>query len=112
VNPCLPQQSAGFADHQRIVHTNQSGFPLHRSKVLSEADSPTEMEHKLNDYFTSGVELVWYIDPEKCTVEVFTSPVLKTMLSERGVLDGGIVLPGLAIDLQSFFRHVPREDED
>lgn len=81
-------------------------------EVLSEGNSPTEMEHKLNDYFASGVELVWYIDPEKCTVEVYTGPNLKTVLSERDKLGGGAVLPGLEIDLQSFFRHVLREDED
>jgi Uma2 family endonuclease len=81
-------------------------------EVLSEGNSPTEMERKLNDYSASGVELVWYIDPEKCTVEVYTSPNLKTVLSERDILGGGGVLPGLEIDLQSFFRHVPREDED
>jgi Uma2 family endonuclease len=80
-------------------------------EVLSEDNSETEMDGKLHDYFTSGVQLVWYIDPEKHTVEVYTTPVLKTTLGENDVLRGGDVLPGLEIKLRAFFHCVEREDK-
>ena len=36
-------------------------------EVLSESNTPEEMERKLGEYFLAGVRLVWMIDPAKRT---------------------------------------------
>ena len=43
-------------------------------EVLSESNRPGEMARKLKDYFVSGVGLVWFVDPQRRTVEVHTAP--------------------------------------
>ncbi|MCH8045947.1 MAG: Uma2 family endonuclease [Planctomycetes bacterium] len=72
-------------------------------EILSKNNTPQEMQGKLRDYFTAGVRLVWYVDPQPRQVRVYTSPDDVQTLTEDDTLDGGEVLPGLTIDLKSFF---------
>jgi Uma2 family endonuclease len=72
-------------------------------EVLSKSNTLQEMERKLREYFQAGVRLVWYIDPEARTVEVFTAVDWSTMLDESQTLDGGDVLPGFALPLCELF---------
>jgi Uma2 family endonuclease len=65
-------------------------------EVLSEGNTREEMERKLKEYFLAGVRLVWFVDPDQRTVQLFTSPDTARLLTEEQVLDGGEVLPGLS----------------
>jgi Uma2 family endonuclease len=64
-------------------------------EVLSEGNTPGEMKRKLKEYFLAGVGLVWFVDPQRRTVEGFTAPDDSTVFTEADTLDGGDVLPGL-----------------
>jgi Uma2 family endonuclease len=72
-------------------------------EVISPGNTKREMAEKLVDYFRSGVDLVWYVYPDRKQVEVFTGPESKTVLGETEVLDGGVVLPGISISLLGLF---------
>ncbi len=72
-------------------------------EVLSEGNSRTEMERKLKEYFLSEIEVVWFVDPEKRTVRVFTSPDDVTELTAKDILDGGDVLPGFSVPVSRLF---------
>jgi Uma2 family endonuclease len=79
-------------------------------EVLSKSNTKAEMDLKLRDYFVSGVLLVWFIDPDKRTVSVYTAPDEMRELSEKDTLDGGDVLPGFSLPLATLFRYVePKE---
>jgi Uma2 family endonuclease len=77
-------------------------------EVLSKSNTKKEMERKLKEYFLSGAHLVWFVDPKRRTVEVFTAPDQSTLLTEEQTLDGGDVLPGLAIPVRQIFARMPR----
>lgn len=79
-------------------------------EVLSEGNTPAEMRRKLKEYFLAGVRLVWFIDPDRRTAEVFTSPDAGTVFTEEQTLDGGDVLPGLRLPVRDVFARVPRQD--
>ena len=79
-------------------------------EVLSRGNTKKEMAEKLRHYFGSGVELVWYVDPIKKTVRVYTSPDESRLLRENQTLDGGDVLPGFALSLRELFAD-PIADE-
>ena len=83
-------------------------YPDLAVEVLSEGNTEGEMERKLKDYFLSGTRLVWFVDPEARTVQVYTSPDDWVTLTERDTLDGGDVLPGFALPLKELFARVPR----
>jgi Uma2 family endonuclease len=72
-------------------------------EVLSEGNTPQEMQRKLDDYFAVGVRQVWYIDPNARTVELFTAPDRRILLHEGQILDGGPLLPGFSLLLREFF---------
>jgi Uma2 family endonuclease len=65
-----------------------------------------EMERKLKEYFLSEVQLVWYIDPRKRIVQVYTSPDDVEELGEADTLDGGDVLPGFSMQVARLFDHI------
>lgn len=72
-------------------------------EVLSPGNTKKEMAEKLLDYFGAGVELVWYVDPAKKTVRVYSGPNESRLLREKNTLDGGPVLPGFALPLRELF---------
>jgi Uma2 family endonuclease len=76
--------------------------------VLSEGNTPGEMTRKLKDYFLSGVEVVLFVDPRKRTVEVHTPAGEPVVYTEAQTLDGGTVLPGLALPVKEIFARVPK----
>ena len=76
-------------------------------EILSEGNTPGEMDRKMRDYFFSGTRLVWYIDPKLRTVRVYTSPDQCVELSDRDTLDGSAVLPGFSLPLAQLFARLP-----
>jgi Uma2 family endonuclease len=72
-------------------------------EVLSESNTPKEMERKLKEYFLSGAQLVWFIDPDPATVRVYTSPDDAVTLTAADTLTGEPVLPGFRMKLGPFF---------
>lgn len=74
------------------------------AEIISRGNTQEEMDRKLRDYFTAGVRMVWYFYPVTKTVKVFTSPESSTTLNEGDTLDGGEVLPGFTLALDTFFR--------
>lgn len=72
-------------------------------EILSKGNTKKEMDRKLKDYFTSGVRLVWYIDPLAQTVRVYTAPDEVVELRRSDTLTGGDVLPGFELSLEAYF---------
>ena len=72
-------------------------------EVLSEGNTPREMEQKLQEYFTAGVRLVWYVDPVRQEVRVYTAPDQHEVLTADHTLHGGEVLPGFTLLVRQLF---------
>jgi Uma2 family endonuclease len=75
-------------------------------EVLSESNTPREMARKRLEYFESGVQLVWIVDPDARIVVVYTAPDAFVVLSEADTLDGGKVLPGFTLPLRELFATI------
>lgn len=73
-------------------------------EVLSEGNTRAEMHRKLHDYFKAGAQLVWYLDPQRREMAVYTGPTELRVVTESGVLDGGALLPGFQLPLAEVFR--------
>lgn len=72
-------------------------------EVLSRANTHREIERKRQEYFDAGVELVWIVEPELMTVEVWSSAKECRILDRNDTLDGGTVLPGFQLPIQMWF---------
>jgi len=73
-------------------------------EVLSEGNTREEMEQKLRRYFDAGVRLVWYVDPDRSEVRVYTSVRKHKKLGRKDTLDGGDVLPGFKMPVRKLFE--------
>jgi Uma2 family endonuclease len=71
--------------------------------VLSPSNTKKEMERKRREYFAAGASLVWIVDPEAVTVEVFTAPEQSTVFGESQTLDGDTVLLGFKLSIRAWF---------
>ena len=83
-------------------------FRTSPSRYSAATNTPGEMAAKRRDYFAAGVEVVWEIDPDTRTVEVYTSPTQSTTLTAADTLDGGIALPGFTLPVQALFAELDR----
>lgn len=72
-------------------------------EVLSESNTPREMEQKVREYFAGGVRLVWIIDPETETAVEYTAADQATDIEAGGVLSGRDVLFGFELNLRDVF---------
>lgn len=77
-------------------------------EILSEGNTDVEMQRKRREYFAGGTRLLWIVDPAKRTVEVFTAAERSQVLAETQVLDGGAVLPGFTLALETWFARAGR----
>ena len=78
-------------------------FPDIAVEVLSRGNTAAEMALKVSEYFEAGSRLVWIIDPETHTAEVYTAPDECRRLKATQSLDGGDVLPGFKLPLKQLF---------
>jgi len=78
-------------------------------EILSKGNTPAEVDRKLQDYFTAGVRLVWYIDPPTRSARVYTAVDQSTEIDENGTLTGGEVLPGFELPLAELFARAERK---
>jgi Uma2 family endonuclease len=95
------QLPAGFMD-ARISEVS----PVLAVEVLSDSNTRAEMEQKRREYFASGTQLVWIVDPRTETVAVYTDPTAHTTLTTADTLTGGAVLPGFSVPVAELFSYL------
>jgi Uma2 family endonuclease len=69
-------------------------------EVLSPADRPGDVAHKVGDYLGVGVRLLWVVDPEKGAAVVYRPGHTPRSIRLDGALEGEDVLPGFSCPLQ------------
>ena len=72
-------------------------------EVISENNTANEIHAKIQDYFRCGVRLAWVVCPVEAQVYVYSSPTQITVAQRTDCLDGGEVLPGFHLPLDSLF---------
>lgn len=79
-------------------------------EVVSENNTPQEIERKVKEYFFAGTVLVWVVDPRTWTVDVYTAPDQRETIGETGELKGEPVIPGLCLPVARIFAQAPRPE--
>ena len=73
-------------------------------EVLSPSNTRKEMKLKRELYFKAGVELVWMVDPDSETIDVYISETDFTTLTTADTLDGGTLIPGFTLSVAEIFK--------
>jgi len=77
-------------------------------EVVSESNTDHEMQRKIRDYFSAGVECVWLIDRQTRSARTYSAADRCETITSDGRLDAGPVLPGFVVSLAELFQ---RADE-
>ncbi len=80
-------------------------------EVLSSGNTRSEIDLKRRELFAGGMKLMWVLDPESESVEVFTSPSERRVLTAVDSLEGSDVIPGFQLSIREWLdraRHGSR----
>ena len=72
-------------------------------EVLSPSNTQQEMDRKLREYFEHGAQQVWYLEPRKKELTIYSAPDNWTIVDKNGTVTGGDVLPGFEFPLAELF---------
>lgn len=79
------------------------GAPDLAIEILAPSNTEQDLKERLADYFGSGTQIAWVIDPESKTATVYHGSEVRTTLGESDFLDGEHVLPGFRIAIAQLF---------
>jgi Uma2 family endonuclease len=99
---------AAFIQSGRVSATDdQEGFielaPDLVVEVVSRSDRLTDVSDKVADYLSTGVRLVWIVEPRSKRITAYTPDRTARVLSDDDELDGGEVLPGFRVPVAEIF---------
>ncbi len=80
------------------------GAPDLAVEILSENDTRAEMDERLKDFFASGTQIAWVIDPERQHVEVCHSLTKRQLIGSGGFFDGEHLLPDFKFPIADLFK--------
>jgi Uma2 family endonuclease len=78
-------------------------------EVLSESNTPAEIELKLDHYFEAGVRAAWVIDPKKQSAVLYGTRTRSREIGIDGDLTAPKVLPGFRLPLRDVFASLRRK---
>ena len=99
--PKARMDALGFKPSSRTFFP---GAPDLAIEVLSPSNTPTEIQERLEDFFSSGAQLAWIIHPEEAFVEVCHSPTKRQIFGAGAILDGEKLLPGFRYPIADLFK--------
>ncbi len=96
---------AYFTDAQ-IIEASEGGSPIPEFVIefLSKNDTLEEVEEKINDYFASGVKVVWYINLKRETIYVYTSPKKINVCSGDDIVSASPVVDDYTFPGKEIFK--------
>ena len=80
------------------------GAPDLAVEVLSPNDTRRDTDQRLRDFFGSGTQIAWIINPDTECVEVCHAPDKRKLLGPGADLDGEHLLPGFRYPIGDLFK--------
>jgi len=80
------------------------GAPDLAVEVLSPNNTRSEIDERLRDFFASGTQIAWIVNPDAECVEVCHSFTQRMLLGSGAVLDGEHLLPGFQYPITDLFK--------
>src|SRR5712691_8170576 len=80
------------------------GAPDLAVEILSPNNTRAEIDERLKDFFESGTQLAWIIDPDAQRAEVCRGPTRRKLIGSGGTLEGEDLLPSFRYPLGDLFK--------
>ncbi len=102
-NTRIPDVAYLTAANARNEQTFHKGAPDLAVEVVSPSNKPLEMQQRAGEYLNAGSRLVWIVDPDQKTIDVYRADGSRTVLHQGDPVEGYEVLPGLALSITTLF---------
>jgi Uma2 family endonuclease len=79
------------------------GAPDLAVEILAPSNTRSEIDERLNDFFASGTQIAWIINPDDECAEVCHSLVKRQLIGTGGFLDGDHLLPSFQFPIADLF---------
>ncbi len=76
-------------------------------EVVSPSDRKKDIEEKIKDYLSAGVQIVWIVYPQNRIAAVYRQNNIVSILREDDEFDGEGVLPNFRFALAELFNNLP-----
>ncbi len=73
-------------------------------EILSPDDNAARLQRKIVRYLAAGTSIVWVLDPETITVNVYQKPGVFRTLNAHDQIDAPELLPGFSIPVRTLFE--------
>jgi Uma2 family endonuclease len=80
------------------------GAPDLAIEVLAPGNTAASIDARLKDFFSSGTQIAWIVDPERQLVEICRSLKDRDILGPGTFLDGEHLLPGFRYPIADLFK--------
>ncbi len=75
-------------------------------EVVSPTDRADDLMSRTLEFFQAGVRQVWLVYPRQAVIHVYDGPKSVRVFDSDEVLEGGVILPGLSLNVSSIFPPV------
>ena len=94
-------QALGFKRSSRNFFPDAPDLAV---EVLSPNNTRKEIDERLKDFFGSGTQIAWIINPDTECVEVCHAPDQRKLVGSGADLDGEHLLPGFRYPIADLFK--------
>jgi Uma2 family endonuclease len=95
---------AYFTDEQiKAAAKGTKVVPAFVIELLSDSESYDSVEDKINDYFRAGVQIVWYLNPKKQSIHLYSSAKEIKVLTEDDICSAKPVIPDFEFVVKTLF---------
>jgi Uma2 family endonuclease len=106
--PRVRGAGVAFISYKRIPRNKPpTGFltvaPELVIEILGNEGSWKDLEEKVVDYHSIGVDMVWVADPHTRTVKTYPRGGEPSVIHDGSAIDGGAILPGFSVPIAQFF---------
>src|SRR3954467_1255070 len=92
--------AAGFKRQSKRFFPGAPDFAI---EILSPNNTRIEIDERLADFFSSGTQIAWIINPEEECAEVCHSPQRRSLIGPGGMVEGESLLPGFRYPMANLF---------
>jgi Uma2 family endonuclease len=89
---------------RRSPRTFFPGAPDLAVEILAPSNTRTEMDERLGDFFASGTQIAWLVDPATASAEVCHALTRRWTIGPAGHLEGEHLLPGFRYAIADLFK--------
>ncbi len=100
----IPKQRLLALGFDPVARKFFPGAPDLAVEVLSPNNTRAEIDERLRDFFSSGTQIAWVINPETESVEICHSMTKRALVGAGGELDGEHLLPGFRYPVADLFK--------